>query len=93
MKTEQRALESKASCGFGATQVFSMHITGLYFLLVMQGCRCVCVCRLVGEKTTKEKPMQKTNKRTSSPATTTSTNVFPSHHYIKFESILPVMVL
>lgn len=30
METEQRALESKASCGFGATQVFSMHITGLY---------------------------------------------------------------
>lgn len=70
MKTEQRALESKASCGFGATQVFSMHITGLYFLLVMQGCRCVCV-DLWG-KTTKEKPRQKTNKRTSSPATTTS---------------------
>lgn len=72
MKTEQRALESKASCGFGATQVFSMHITGLYFLLVMQGCRCVCV-QTCGEKTTKEKPRQKTNKRTSSPATTTST--------------------
>lgn len=70
MKTEQRALESKASCGFGATQVFSMHITGLYFLLVMQGCRCVCV-DLWG-KNTKEKPRQKTNKRTSSPATTTS---------------------
>lgn len=85
MKTEQRALESKASCGFGATQVFSMHITGLYFLLVMQGCRCVCVCRLVGKK--HERKTKAKNKQA---------NVFPSHHYIKFESILkilPVMVL
>lgn len=85
MKTEQRALESKASCGFSATQVFSMHITGLYFLLVMQGCRCVCVCRLVGKK--QRKKNQGKNKQA---------NVFPSHHYIKFESILkilPVMVL
>lgn len=85
MKTEQRALESKASCGFGATQVFSMHITGLYFLLVMQGCKCVCVCRL-GRKNNERKTKAK-NKQA---------NVFPSHHYIKFESILkilPVMVL
>lgn len=85
MKTEQRALESKASCGFGATQVFSMHITGLYFLLVMQGCRCVCVCRLVGKK--QRKKNQGKNKQA---------NVFPSHHYINRESILkilPVMVL
>lgn len=86
MKTEQRALESKASCGFGATQVFSMHITGPYFLLVMQGCRCVCVCVDLWGKNNERKTKAK-NKQT---------NVFPSHHYIKFESILkilPVMVL
>lgn len=70
MKTEQRALESKASCGFGATQVFSMHITGLYFLLVMQGCRCVCV-DLWG-KNNERKTKAKNKQPTSSPATTTS---------------------
>lgn len=68
MKTEQRALESKASCGFGATQVFSMHITGLYFLLVMQGCRCVCVCRLVGKKQRKKNQGKKqTSERLPQP--------------------------
>lgn len=72
MKTEQRALESKASCGFGATQVFSMHITGLYFLLVMQGCR--CVCRLVGKKQRKKNQGKKqTSERLPQPPLRTST--------------------
>lgn len=67
MKTEQRALESKASCGFGATQVFSMHITGLYSSDAgMQ------VCVDLWGKNKERKTKAKTNKRTSSPATTTS---------------------
>lgn len=70
MKTEQRALESKASCGFGATQVFSMHITGLYSSDAgMQ----VCVCVDLWGKNKERKTKAKTNKRTSSPATATST--------------------
>lgn len=67
MKTEQRALESKASCGFGATQVFSMHITGLYSSdagVYMQ----VCVCVDLWGKNKERKPRQKqTNERLPQP--------------------------